>query len=345
MRIMKSVYPLILMLTGTALTAWAQTTIISPTNNQQVSSPFTLNMSASTCSSKPVTAVGYSLDSSSSTSSWNAQSIDGPVAAPSGTHTLHVKVWNGSGGVCVTDVAVDVVGAGVATSGAMAVVPSSSTSVSSIQTMGNWISVHDGGTPGSSSGTMSMSGSPSLTGAARLFANQFNNYGGERYSVQFSDDVNASNFLYDTWVYIANNANGFSNLEFDLEQTMANGQTVIMGFQCNSWVQRWDYAVNGGSPTAPNDTWLHSYAPCNVHGWAPNQWHHVQIYFSHNDSGWVTYHSVWLDGAEQDLNFTVFSGYSLGWAPTILTNFQIDGNSSGTTWGNVYLDEMTVHRW
>ena len=76
-----------------------------------------------------------------------------------------------------------------------------------------------------------------------------------------------------------------------------------------------------------------------------NQWHHVQIYFSHNESGWVTYHSVWLDGAEQDLNFTVFSGYALGWGPAIVTNFQIDGNSSGTTWGNVYLDEMTVYRW
>jgi hypothetical protein len=59
----------------------------------------------------------------------------------------------------------------------------------------------------------------------------------------------------------------------------------------------------------------------------------------------VTYHSVWLDGTEQDLNFTVFSGYDLGWGPAVVTNFQIDGISSGTTWGNVYLDELTVYRW
>jgi hypothetical protein len=345
MRIAKTLFLLSSMLTLVTLSAQAQTTIISPTNNQQVESPFTLNMSASTCSSQPVSAVGYSLDNSSSTSAWNAQSIDGPVTAPTGSHTLHVKVWNGSGGVCVTDVAINVAGAGVATSGAMAAVASTATEVSSIQTLSNWVSIHDGGTTGSSSGTMSMTSSPSLTGSARLFANEFNDYGGERYSVQFADDVNATNFLYDTWVYIANDSNGFSNLEFDLEQTMANGETVVMGFQCDSWVQRWDYAVNGGSPTQSNDTWLHSYAPCNVHSWAPNQWHHVQIYFSRNDSGWVTYHSVWLDGAEQDLNFTVFSGYALGWAPVLLTNFQIDGNSSGTTWGNIYLDEMTVYRW
>jgi hypothetical protein len=59
----------------------------------------------------------------------------------------------------------------------------------------------------------------------------------------------------------------------------------------------------------------------------------------------VTYHSVWLDGAQQNLNLTVFSGYSLGWAPSIVTNFQIDGASSGSSYGKVYLDEMTVYRW
>jgi hypothetical protein len=331
-----------------AIPALAQTTINSPTNGEQVSSPFTLNMSASLCSAKPVTGVGYSLDNSAQTSSWNAQYIDGPVTAPDGSHTLHVKVWNNAGGVCVTDVAIDVTGAAAATSGtsgATSLVPSNAVSVSSIQTIGNWTAIHDGGTTGSSSGTMSLTSSPSLTGTARLFANEFTDFGGERYSASFGDDTTSTNFLYDTWVYIANNANGFANLEFDLNQTMANGETVIMGFQCDSWIQRWDYAVNGGSPTAPNDTWLHSYAPCNVHSWGANQWHHVQIYYSHNSSGWVTYHSVWLDGTEQDLNFTVFSGYDLGWGPALVTNFQIDGDSSGTTWGNVYMDEMKVYRW
>ncbi len=195
------------------------------------------------------------------------------------------------------------------------------------------------------SGTFGLVTSPSLTGTAMLFANQFNDFGGERYSAQFDDDATSQNFFYDVWLYIADNANGFSNLEFDLDQTMTNGQTVIMGFQCDSWDDTWDYAVNGGSPTQSWDTWLHSYAPCNVQSWGANQWHHVQIYFSHDENGWVMYHSVWLDGNEQDLNFNVFSGYALGWGPAILTNFQIDGNSSGTTWGNVYLDEMTVYRW
>jgi hypothetical protein len=230
------------MLIAAVLPGLAQTTINSPTNGEQVSSPFTLNMTASTCSSQPVSAVGYSLDSSAQTSSWNATYIDGPVGAPSGSHTLHVKAWGDKGAVCVADVTIDVTAgatANVPSSGPTSVVPSDAVKVSSIQALSNWSAVHDGGTTGSSSGTMSMSSSPSLTGAARLFANQFNDFGGERYSVQFSDDNTSTNFFYDGWVYIANNASGFSNLEFDLEQTMPNGETTIMGFQCDSWIQRW----------------------------------------------------------------------------------------------------------
>ena len=334
----------------TVIPTLAQTVITSPTNGQEVSSPFTLDVTASTCSSQPVTAIGYSLDGSSNTSSWPVDYINGPVAAPSGSHTLHVKAWNGAGAVCVTDVSINVEAAPATSTNSSSasgssIVPSNAVKVSSIQALGNWITVHDGGTTGSSSGTTSLTSSPSLTGTARLFANQFNDFGGQRYSVQFDDNTTSQNFFYDAWVYIAGSASGFSNLEFDLDQTMPNGQTVIMGFQCDSWIQRWDYAVNAGSPTSPNDTWLHSYAPCNVQSWGVNQWHHVQISYSHNESGWVTYNSVWLDGVEQDLNFTVFSGYALGWAPAIVTNFQIDGNSSGTTWGNVYLDEVTVFRW
>ena len=118
--------------------ALAQTVINSPTNGEQVSSPFTLNMTASTCSSQPVGAVGYSLDNSGNTSSWPAQYINGPVAAPSGWHTLHVKVWNGGGGVCVTDVSIDVDATPAASSASLSgsVVPSNAVEVSSIQSLG-----------------------------------------------------------------------------------------------------------------------------------------------------------------------------------------------------------------
>lgn len=326
--------PVFLMFAIAALPALAQIAVASPTNGQQVPDPFNLTMNASTCSSQPVTYVGYSLDNGTYTAIFAGQAMNGPVSAANGWHTVHIKVWNTYGAVCLADVSVDVVGGGTAS-----IIPSNAVTISNIETLGSWSAIHDGGTPGSSSGAMS------LSGTMRLYANQFNDFGGERYSTMFDTDNSSTNFFYDTWVYIANDSNGFSNLEFDLNQTMPSGETVIMGFQCDSWNNTWDYTVNGGSPTASWDTWLHSTQPCNVHTWAPNSWHHVQIWNSHDYNGWVTYHAVWLDGVQQNINATVFSGFALGWGPAITTQFQIDGNSSGTTWGNVYLDHMTVYRW
>ncbi|HVT99801.1 MAG TPA: hypothetical protein VHE33_20045 [Acidobacteriaceae bacterium] len=347
MKFVRTLSPLFMMLALATASAVAQTAIYSPANGSQVGSPFTLNMKAATCSGQPVSAVGYSLDNSAQAAVFQVNYMNGPVSTSAGWHVLHVKVWNMYGGFCPTDLSIDVVPGASATgsSNATSVIPSNAIGVGAIQTMGGWTMIHDGGTPGSSAGAMSVTGSPAPDGKATYFQNVFNYYGGERYAVQFATDTAAQNFFYDTYVYIANDSNGISNLEFDLAQTMQNGQTVMMGFQCDTWNNTWDYSVNGGSPTQFNDTWAHSSAYCNVHNWAPNAWHHVQIWYTRNTSGWVTYHAVWLDGAQQAINVTAFSGYSLGWGPAVITQFQIDGASSGTSWGNVYLDGMAVYRW
>jgi hypothetical protein len=327
-----------------AIPAFAGTTISSPVNGAAVSSPFNLTMYADTCSSRTVVVVGYSLDSDPNTPMFTGQTMNGPVSAGTGWHTLHVKVWNDWGQVCVSDVSINVGGV-AGGGGGTSIVPSNAVAVSDIQTLGDWAMAHDGGTPGSSSGWMGLTGTPSLSGNARVFGTSFWDFGGERYSAHFADDETAQNFLYDAWVYIGGSNAGLANLEFDLNQTMPNGETVIMGFQCDGWTGTWDYTVNGGSPQNSWDTWLHSYASCNPHSWGVNQWHHVQISYSHNESGWVTYKSVWLDGNQQDLYITAFSGFALGWGPTLLTNFQVDGSSAGSTSATVYIDKMTIYRW
>jgi hypothetical protein len=330
------------MLSSVAIPAFASTVISAPANGAQVSSPFTLITSSDTCSSLPVIAVGYSFDSLADTQVFPGSQMNGPLNAPSGSHTIHVKAWNAAGAVCVTDVGVSVGGGADLFS---SIVPSNAVSISSLQVLGSWYQAHDGATTGGSSGSMSIVNSPSLSGSARMFTSNFSYFGGQRYTVHIDDDMTATNFFYDTWVYIAGNTSGFSNLEFDLNQTIPNGETVVMGFQCDTWNNTWDFSVNAGSATAYNDTWGHSKAACNARTWAPNQWHHVQIWFSHNASGWVTYHAVWLDGAQQDLNVTAFSGFMLGWAPALDTNFQIDGSLPGTSSATVYLDNMIVYRW
>ena len=325
------------------------TTVTSPTNGQQVSSPFTLNMSANSCDGNQVTAVGYSLDDSSQTSSWTASSIDGPVPASSGSHTLHVKVWDQYGDVCVTDVSFSVSGGSggsVSSGGAdgLSVVPSNAIVVGGLQTYGGWQAENDPGSGGWSNGDSYVTGSPSLSGNSRLFETQLGDYGGELFYLNFAGDTPEQNYLYDAWIYIPDTS-GMKVLEFDLNHTMDNGITALMGFQCDGWNNSWDYTMNGGSPDSPWDTWGQSYAPCDPQNWGANQWHHVQVYYSHDGNGWVTYYSVWLDGNEQDINASVFSGFALGWSPSLVTNFQIDSSSSGTTWPNAYLDNVTVYRW
>jgi hypothetical protein len=82
-----------------------------------------------------------------------------------------------------------------------------------------------------------------------------------------------------------------------------------------------------------------------VANWSKDAWHHVQISYSRDDSGNVTYHSVWLDGAEQVINETVPSSFALGWQVGVVqTQFQMDGlGTSGSS--TVYLDNLTISRW
>jgi hypothetical protein len=315
-------------------------TVSSPGNGASLSSPFTLDASASACSSQPVGSMGYSIDSGG-TVAVNGTTMNASVSTSSGAHTLHVKSWGNDGAGCDTDVAITVNGGGsVPTS----VVPSNALSVSSLQTLGNWIEMNDSGESGTSGGAMGMVSSPSLSGNARRFQTSYTNGGGERYYVSFGDDTTSTNFFYDAYVYIASPSGSLANVEMDMNQTMPNGQTAIFGFQCDGYNSTWDVTKNAGSPTSPVDAWVHSGAYCNPRDWSTNTWHHVQVYYWRTSSGTITYETVWLDGAGQSINETVPSAFALGWAPTLLTNFQIDGIGSGGSM-TLYLDKVTVYRW
>lgn len=323
-----------------AVPCFAGVTVNSPANGADVSTSFTLSADAATCSSQNVSAMGYSLDNSADTTIIKNTSVNATVSSGTGAHVLHVKAWGNKGASCVTDVAVTV-GGGVSAS----VVPSDAASVSNIESLGSWTSVFDSGSGGGwASGSMSLVGSPSKTGHSRAFTTHFSKSGGVRYSVSFGDDNTSTNFYYDAWVYMGANSSQIGNLEMDMNQTMQNGQTALFGFQCDGYTSTWDYTENAGSPTHPIDKWVHSGAYCNPRGWSVNTWHHVQVYYSRTSAGVITYHTVWLDGNAQNINGTVNSAFALGWAPVLLTNFQVDGlGASGAP--TVYLDSLTVYRW
>jgi hypothetical protein len=322
--------------------AFAGVTVISPASNTDVSSPFTLSASASTCSSQNVVSMGYSFDSSSDTTVYDKQSIDASIDVSTGTHTLHVKAWGPNGASCVTDVTVNVKSSSSA--GDESQIPSDASTVSNLQAVTGWQAAHDSGGQGASSGSSSRVSSPSLYGTARQYDTSFSDSGDERFSISFSDDVNSKNFFYDTWVYLTSSASQLGNIEMDVNQVMSNGQTVLVGVQCDGYSGDWAYTVNTGSASDVKPHWQgKSGTSCNPRNWSRDTWHHVQFSFSRDDSGWITYQSIWLDGVESQLNESAFGAADLGWGPTINTQFQLDGIGTGSV--TAYLDNLTISRW
>jgi hypothetical protein len=336
---MRISFCLLLALLASAAPALANVTVYSPGENARVVSPFWLSATASPCSSQAIAAMGYSFDNSTNTTIVSGSYISGVIGFTTGAHVLHIKSWGNQGASCVSDVNLTVVPPPTS------MVPSGAGKATEVQTLGVWQAADDLATgAGLATGLTNLVASPSLSGYAREFASTFTNSSGERYAAPFGVDPDAQNFLYDAWVYFANPSSSIANLEMDINQVMSNGQTVIFGFQCDGYSGTWDYTVNAGTPQNPNDQWWHSYSECNPREWSTNTWHHIQISYSRNTSGYVTYKSVWLDNVEQDLYLTVPSSFALGWDPTLLTNFQVDGlGSSGSS--TVYLDDLTIYWW
>lgn len=324
-------------------------TVSAPLNGASVASPFPVAASGAYCQGMPISAMGYSIDSSSTTIIQKGTMLSGAATATPGAHTLHVKSWGNSGAACVTNLLINVTApaapAAPPSTSSGPTVPSTATVVKAIQGLPTWKASYDTGTSGTATGVTGMVPTPSISGNARQFVTSYTNYGGERYSVNFGADSAAQNFVYDGWVYLASPINDVANIEMDMNQVMANGQTVIYAFQCAGWSKTWDYTENAGTPANPVVKWMHSNQTCNPQAWAANTWHHVQVSYSRDNSGNVTYQSVWLDGVEQDINQTVPSAFALGWGPALVTNFQIDGFTSTAGSATVYLDNLTVSRW
>ena len=322
-----------------AVPAFADVNITGPTRNSEVVSPFLLTATASRCSSQTIVSMSYSVDSSANPTMFRGSSIDAHVASNTGAHTVYVSSSGKGGAVCESSVAIIVV------PDPATLVPVDASVFKNVQSLSTWQGTNDTGiSGGAAKGTTKIVSLPSLSGSARQFAMQFTNYGGERYWVSFGNNTAATNFLYDGWVYVARPSYGIANLELDTDQVTSTSDTVIYGFQCDGYSGTWDYTANVGTPQSPSSNWLNSSSQCNPRSWSTNVWHHVQITYSRDEYGSVTYQSVWFDGVQQDLNDSVPSDFALGWGSVLLTNFQIDGyGASGSAM--VYLDKLTISCW
>jgi hypothetical protein len=223
--------------------------------------------------------------------------------------------------------------------------PPNATVVSDIQSLPNWYWDHDPATPGSASGASDIARTLPLSGTARRYSVSFTNSGGEIYHISFGKDLVATHFIYDARLWI-DDASSLRSIEMDMNQVIANGDTVIYGVQCNGNSGTWDYMLNAGTTDRPIDRWVHSNVACpDPKTWAPNIWHHVHVEYSRDNVGNVTYESISLDGRQSNFVGATGNGaFRLGWPPTLVTDFQLDGQGSGSTI-IAYLDKLTISRW
>jgi hypothetical protein len=201
--------------------------------------------------------------------------------------------------------------------------------------LSNWCWEHDPGTAGSSTGASWISGE------FRQFDVTWKYYGGERFHIYLGPnykDTASTSFTTDTWVYF-NNLTNVDNIEIDLNQVTANGDTVIYGMQCYFPKGLWMYVANRSG----HAHWYDSNVPCSRKVWTAGVWHHVILKYHRDSAGNETYDSVNFDTkVSKFVGAAGPSDYGLGWGiGRLIVNFQIGGNktSSGTT---AYLKSLTV---
>jgi hypothetical protein len=340
-----------------AQTAFASNiTVASPVNGTTSQSPLWIRAHNVGCNGLTPTAFGFSVDGSATvTTGATPNDIDViHFAIANGTHTIHFKGWTSAGMCPIVDSTVNVGGSSASNTSSISnatsnstissststSIPSNAVASSDLDTSSNWGYEHDKGTPGSSSGSTSYPATTPLYDNAREFYMTYSNRGGERWHNSFARDTNAQHFVLDTYVYIVNPSQ-LANLELDLNQVMSNGKTVIFGTQCSVYSHSWEWAYVSGGPH-----WHSSNVYCDPTKWAANTWHHLQIGFHRDSSGYVTHD--WVNFDNNSSNFSgasAGSAQSLGWATgDLLMNIQMDGYSS-SGYLKAYFHKTVFYRW
>lgn len=334
-----------------AQTAFASNiTVGSPVNGTTNQSPLLIRAHNVGCNGLTPTAFGFSVDGSA-TVTMGATPNDIDVtnfAIANGTHTIHFKGWTSAGACPVVDSTFKVGGSSPANAATSSTSASSSSSIpsnaiasSDLDPMSGWAYTHDTGTPGSSHGSTAYPAKTPVYDNAREFYMTYSSRGGERWHISFAKDPNPTHFVLDTYVYVVN-PRQMANLELDMYQVMSNGKSVIFGTQCSVYSHSWEWAhVGSGGPH-----WHSSNVYCDPTSWAANTWHHIQIGYHRDSSGYVTHDWVAFDNNKS--NFSGASGAaasSLGWATgDLVMNVQMDGyTSSGSL--TSYFHKTVFYRW
>jgi hypothetical protein len=323
-------------------------TVASPASGAHLTSPVWIRAHNIGCESVPPTAFGYSIDNSSTlVRGESAYDIDVTgVALPAGTHTIHFKSWTARG-ICPVVNTQFTVGSSstppsTPPSSPSYSIPANAVSSGDLDGKSGWSQIHDGGTPGTSRGSSVYPAKTPVYDDAREFYMTYTDRAGERWSIQAGGGAAAdTHFVLDTYVYLPN-PSAVLNLELDINQVTANGETVILGTQCSGVTGSWEAAYTSGK----YDHWWSSSIKCDPRTWSANTWHHIQIAVHRDSSGNVTHDWVILDGVSHAWNYTQQSAHFLGWEPGVFNmQYQIEGNNTTSGSATSYIHKLTIYRW
>lgn len=74
--------------------------VTTPSNNATLSSPFPIKATSTSCAGIKTSGMAWSVDSQTDNPFSGQQTIDTQATVDAGTHQLHIKAWNTSGGFC-----------------------------------------------------------------------------------------------------------------------------------------------------------------------------------------------------------------------------------------------------
>jgi hypothetical protein len=221
-------------------------------------------------------------------------------------------------------------------------VASGASSSGRMEARGGWQQAHDGGTPGTSSGSTVYPVTIGGYNNARKFSMSYSNRSGERWSNTFANDPGDTHFVIDGYIYLPNPSQ-VMNLELDINAVASSGATYILSTQCAGITGHWEY----GYTTGTQGHWGSTGVGCNPRNWTPNKWHHIRIAVHKVAGGYGTHEAESVDGVYHSFgNVTKTCTKKLGWRPgTLNFQFQIEGSSTGSGSAVAYMHQWVIYHW
>jgi hypothetical protein len=317
-----------------AASATVNVAVTTPTNNQQLGTPF--NLVANATSSYQIVGWHVYVDGHDTYQAGQTNSINTNINASNGTHQIVTRAWDSTGAYGDVSQQITISGGG---GNGLPSPPPGATWFYHIEDRSGWQSCHDRGCAGGSgSGSYWMAqhqSNPSRDGSSTEFFNS-GAWANALWWNKVGAHNSARNFLWDFYFQVDNASQTSGQaLEFDAFQ-FVGGWNYMIGTQCDYGAGVWDTWDEGSGH------WFHSNISCPK--FSPNTWHHIQWYMTTNPGNHsYTFVTLVVDGHSYPVNITRYAKY-LAWGDNAGVQWQLDVNATGQGY-HEWIDSATLAIW